>query len=178
MRRARGQLEAIVIGTLAAHVAILLALDIGGTWARHHPPAVVEEIELDDTPPPPPEVKPPPPPEIKPPPAPPIPAPSTVVHHVARTESHAPPSPEPPPQTPPSPTPEPPTPGGGDEPYKLPEGQAGSIAVPVAACGLSTTMPRATIRRAVTRKITSRTSATSTNGVTLMSVMPGESSSL
>ena len=43
--------------------------------------------------------------------------------------------------------------------------------------GFSTSMPRWTISRAVTMKITSSTSATSTNGVTLMSVMTAPSSS-
>ena len=136
MRRTRGQLEAIVIGTMAAHVAILLALDIAGTWARHHPPVVVEEIELDDTPPPPPEIKIPLPklPDIAPPKAPEPTQPAPPVHHTAPSHvvAHQEPAHEQPltPQTPT--TTEPPTPGGGDEAYKLPEGPTGGIAIPVA----------------------------------------------
>jgi protein TonB len=133
MRRTRGQLEAIVIGTLAAHVAILLALDIAGTWARHHPPQIVEVIELDDAPPPP-EVKIPLPklPDLAPPK---LPEPTQPAQPVHRTQpahvTQAPPAREPPtPQVPT--TTDPPTPGGGDEAYKLPEGPTGGVAIPVA----------------------------------------------
>jgi hypothetical protein len=49
---------------------------------------------------------------------------------------------------------------------------------PVAALGLSISTPRATISFAVTMNTTRITSTTSTKGVTLMSVMPPESSSL
>ena len=137
MSRRRNHLEAIFLGTIAAHVAIVLALDIAGTWARHHPPVVVEEIELDDTPPPPPEFKMPPPPKLPDLAPPKAPEPTEPAHrtpaptHVA---THAPPAHEPPPtNAPPVPTTnEPPTPGGGDEAYKLPEGPTGGIAIPVA----------------------------------------------
>lgn len=140
MATRRGHLEAIVIGTVLVHVVLITGLDIAGTWARHHPPEPPpEEIELDDTPPPPPPPeapKPPPPPEPQKAPEPAPPQVATPVHHAVSHEvAHATPATPTPPQdqTPPPETPpEPGPPGGGDEPYRLPEGPTGGVAIPVA----------------------------------------------
>jgi protein TonB len=132
--RSRGTVQAVVIGTVLVHVALLTGLDIAGQWAVHHHPAPPEVIELDDTPPPPklppPAVKPPPPPPPQKAPDP-APQPPPEHHTVARVATRtAPPvhTQEPPPQQDPQ---APTTPGGGDEPYRLPDGPTGNVPIAV-----------------------------------------------
>jgi protein TonB len=134
--RGRGHLETVLIGTVLVHIGLLTLLDIGGTWAVRHPDQPPPEaIEIDNEPPPPPEVK---LPELKFPTLPTPPektAPPPEKQRVAVREPSHPqpahePTREPPPPDQPPPDPSAP-PGGGDEPYKLPEGPTGGVAVPV-----------------------------------------------